>query len=77
MKFTIVVRGNRDEWAFDFDGDEAYWQDWLDDGLEVYAEDMPEEELYCTNMKLADGKDDWWMSEQAFSDIMETLTNLN
>ena len=36
MKFSVHVQGDRKLWSFDFEGDAAYWQDWLDDGLEVY-----------------------------------------
>ena len=36
MKFSIHVQGDRHQWSFDFEADEQYWQDWLEDGLEVY-----------------------------------------
>ncbi len=33
--FQITIKGKTEEWAFDFEADEKYWQDWLDDGLNV------------------------------------------
>ena len=36
MKFSIHIQGDSKLWSFDFEADPAYWQDWLDDGLEVY-----------------------------------------
>lgn len=33
---SITVKGKRHNWIFEFDGDTKYWQDWIDDGLDVY-----------------------------------------
>jgi len=33
--FLLTVRGKQHEWCFQFDGEEQYWDDWLDDGLNV------------------------------------------
>jgi hypothetical protein len=34
--FSIMVNGRQKKWSFNFDGEEQYWHDWIDDGLEVY-----------------------------------------
>lgn len=33
--FLITVRGKQHEWCFEFAQDEQFWQEWLDDGLDV------------------------------------------
>lgn len=33
--FLLTIRGKCEEWAFEINGDERYWQDWLDDGLDI------------------------------------------
>jgi len=33
--FSIEIKGKHYNWAFDFDGDTKYWQEMLDDGLNV------------------------------------------
>jgi hypothetical protein len=36
MRFSVHVQGDTKQWSFDFEADPAYWQEWLDDGLEVF-----------------------------------------
>lgn len=33
--FLITVRGKQHEWCFEFEQDEQFWLEWLDDGLDV------------------------------------------
>lgn len=34
-KFSITVKGKENTYSFNFIADDKYWQEWLDDGLEV------------------------------------------
>ena len=51
MKFSIHVQGDNHLWSFDFEADPAYWQDWLDDGLEVFEK--------VGEVELGKGVSDW------------------
>ena len=59
--FLITVRGKQHEWSFPFDYDEKYWDEWLEDGLDIKMVEniIPEWVVNC-------GLNDIWCKLQTF-----------